>query len=99
MVVVVVQLSVRVCRLVSLEVESCPLQQVGDSRTPIWVWRRGMVASRRAGGRRLLLRIVREPEWYSAWWAWLDCLRVSCGIRSSRASCGVVSRELRRTLP
>ena len=67
MVVVVAQVSVRVWYLVALEVGSCPLQQAGDSRRLIWVWQRGMVESRRAGGRRLLLRIMRGPGWDNAW--------------------------------
>jgi hypothetical protein len=92
----VVQIFVWVCCLAALEAESyLRRQRVGDNRRLIWVWRRGMVAGLRAGGRRLLLHIMRGLGWDNAWCVWSICSRVLGSMRSSGASGGVVSRELR----
>ena len=96
MVELVVETSVWMCRLFALEAESClQRQRVGGSRRLLWEWRRGMVAGLRAGGRTLLLRIMRGLGWDNAWRVCLICVRVLESVRSSRASGGVVSRGLR----
>jgi hypothetical protein len=95
----VVAIFVWICRLFALEAESyLRRQRVGGSRRPIWEWRRGMVAGLRAGGQRLWLRITQGLGWDSAWRVCSICVQVLGSIRSSRASGGVVSRELRWAL-